>query len=307
MTATITETTTTATTVTTEGSAAAAGRFAAAGVSVPVASLSMFDPVYLGRDEYGEVVTVPLIYRNMLIGGEPNSGKSALLSNIIAHAALSYDCRLCLFDGKQVELGLWREVADVFVGPDITHAIETLRRLQTVMDRRYAWLLARRERKITRDHDLSTILVAVDEVAFYSTVAGDVRQQETYVLLLRDLVARGRAVGIIVVAATQRPSYDIIPTSLRDLFSWRAATRCTTDASSDVVLGRGWAESGYTATRIAPEDLGVCWLLAERGAPRLIRSAWLSDEVIIRAARYATWIRSGHTTRDSGPGEVNVS
>lgn len=298
---TLTETTTETSTSTPAASVqgSTAGRVTA-GVSVPVASLSMFDPVYLGRDEYGEVVTVPLIYRNMLIGGEPGGGKSTLLSSIIAHAALSYDCRLCLFDGKQVELGLWREVADVFVGPDITHAVETLRRLQTVMDRRYGWLLARQERKLTREHDLSTILVAVDEVAFYSTVAGDVRQQETYVSLLRDLVARGRAVGVIVVAATQRPSYDIIPTSLRDLFSWRAATRCTTDASSDVVLGRGWAEAGYTATRIAPEDLGVCWLLAEGGTPRLIRSAWLSDEVIIRAARYATWIRSGHTTREQG-------
>ena len=50
---------------------------------------------------------VQLIYRNMLIGGEPGGGKSSLLNVIVAHAALASDCRLCLFDGKQVELGQW--------------------------------------------------------------------------------------------------------------------------------------------------------------------------------------------------------
>jgi hypothetical protein len=43
-----------------------------------------------------------------------------------------------LFDGKRVELGLFKPVADEFVGPDLNHAIVTLRRLQRVMDNRYA-------------------------------------------------------------------------------------------------------------------------------------------------------------------------
>ncbi len=54
-------------------------------------SLSMFDPVHIGIDEFGHPVRVPLIYRNMLIGGEPGSGKSGLLNAIVAHAALSVD------------------------------------------------------------------------------------------------------------------------------------------------------------------------------------------------------------------------
>jgi DNA segregation ATPase FtsK/SpoIIIE, S-DNA-T family len=71
-------------------------------------ALSIFDPVFIGIDEFGHPVTVPLIERNMLIGGEPGSGKSALLNLVVAHAALSLDCRLVLLDGKQVELGQWR-------------------------------------------------------------------------------------------------------------------------------------------------------------------------------------------------------
>jgi DNA segregation ATPase FtsK/SpoIIIE, S-DNA-T family len=78
---------------------------------VPVGPvLSMFDPVFIGIDEFGHPLYVPMIERNMLIGGEPGSGKSSLLNLIVAHAALSPDTSLVLLDGKQVELGQWREV-----------------------------------------------------------------------------------------------------------------------------------------------------------------------------------------------------
>jgi S-DNA-T family DNA segregation ATPase FtsK/SpoIIIE len=114
-------------------------------------------------------------------------------------------------------------------------------------------------------------------------------------MLLRDLVARGRAAGVIVVAATQRPSVDIIPTSLRDLFSFRLAFRCTTDSSSDIVLGRGWAVSGYDASTIAPEDRGVGLLLAEGGFPSRIKAACLSDADIYGLVEYATRLRGRRT------------
>lgn len=269
--------------------------------------LSIFDPVYVGVDEHGEHTYLPLVYRNMLIGGEPGGGKSSLLSTLIAHAALACDVRLCLLDGKQVELGLWANCADVFVGPDLAYAVVTLRRLQTVMDNRYRYLLTRRQRKITRGHDLKAIVLAVDEIAYYSATVGTKLEQEQFIALLRDLVARGRAVGIIVIAATQRPSVDIIPTSLRDIFSWRFATRCTTEASSDIVLGRGWAEAGYNAARIAPEDQGVGYLIAEGGTPRLVKAAYLSDDDIIRVARFAAWTRNNHANSQSDTNPADLT
>src|SRR5919107_5786469 len=119
------------------------------GVQVPVGPvLSIFDPVHIGIDEFGHPVRVPMIERNMLIGGYPGTGKSALLNVIVAHAALSPDCRLCLLDGKRVELGQWRKCADVFVGADIALANGTLKRLQIMMDNRYDYLDACERRKI---------------------------------------------------------------------------------------------------------------------------------------------------------------
>src|SRR6266566_150441 len=102
--------------------------------TIPVAPLSIWDPVHLGSDELGRHVEVTLAERNMLIGGELGGGKSVALQLIVAHGALSPDCRLILIDGKRVELGLWRACADTFVGPSITDAIGTLKRLQAAMD-----------------------------------------------------------------------------------------------------------------------------------------------------------------------------
>jgi len=259
---------------------------------VPVGPmLSVFDPFFIGIDEYGHPVYLPLIYRNILIGGEPGAGKSSLLNTIVGHGGLSTDVRLCLIDGKQVEFGLWKHAADVFVGPDLPRAIATLRRLQTVMDRRYTFLLSHRRRKIVADDVFNVILLAIDEIAYFSATAGEKKDQELFSALLRDIVSRGRAVGIIVAAATQRPSSDIIPPSLRDLFAWRFAGRCTNDVSSDIVLGHGWAARGYSSNTVDPTNQGVGYLIGEGGTPTLVKAAYLTDADIIRLADYATWTR----------------
>ena len=51
--------------------------------------LSMFDPIYVGIDEFGHPVHIRIIYKNLLAAGEPGGGKSGLLNTFTAHAALS--------------------------------------------------------------------------------------------------------------------------------------------------------------------------------------------------------------------------
>jgi S-DNA-T family DNA segregation ATPase FtsK/SpoIIIE len=257
----------------------------------PVASLSMYDPVHLGIDEYGYSVDIELIYRNILMGGEPGAGKSVGLNNIVGHGALCTDCSMWLFDGKQVELGMWADIADIFVGPNITDALYRMRQLQLEMNRRYAELSRVNRRKITKTDPVPVILLVIDELAYYSVTTGTKDQQEEFKILLRDIVARGRAAAIITVAATQRPSADIIPTSLRDLFGYRLAYRCTTDSSSDIILSVGWAAQGHSAKDIAPEDRGIGLLLAEGGTPIRKKSAYLSDADIYGLVEYARQLR----------------
>ncbi|MGW4830349.1 FtsK/SpoIIIE domain-containing protein [Amycolatopsis japonica] len=260
--------------------------------TVPVSGLSIYDLVHLGIFEDGVLAEIELIYRNILLGGEPGAGKSVALNNIVAHCALCPDVSLWLFDGKQVELGLWRDIADVFVGPDIDMALHRLEQLQSEMDRRYTELKRVRRRKIAKTDPIDVIALVIDELAMYSATMGTKDQQEAFVRLLRDLVARGRAAGIIVVAATQRPSADIIPTSLRDLFGYRLAFRCTTDSSSDIILGRGWATQGFNAATIAPESRGIGYLISEGLQPRRMKSAYLTDAHIYSLVEYARQLRT---------------
>ena len=228
---------------------------------------------------------------DLLAAGERGGGKSGLLNTITAHAALSVNTRLVLFDGKQVELGMWDDIADEFVGPDLDHAIITLRRLQRVMDNRYTWLRAHRRRKIEPGDGINVITTIFDEIAVYATVLGGEQDQRLFVALLRDLVARGRAAAMPVIAATQRPSVDIIPKSLRDLFGYRAAFRCTSLGSSDIILGDGWSGAGFSATDISPLNQGEAFLIAEGGSPQRIKVAYLSDADIIALADHAAEAR----------------
>jgi hypothetical protein len=252
----------------------------------PVPTGSLWEPVSLGIDEEGNPVRIGLPERNLLLGGEPGAGKSAALSLLIAAAALDPSVRLTLLDGKQVELAPWAGSAEHFVGPDMEGAIAVLKGLGAEMDRRYATLLASGLRKIGQGGEFGLHVVAIDELAFY--MRGGKRDERTELTeTLRDLISRGRAAGIIVIAATQKPSNEIIPTFVRDLFSFRMALRCTTPEASDTVLGQGWASQGYSASTLDPTARGVGFLLAEGAVPIKIRTHYLGDADVAALARTA--------------------
>jgi hypothetical protein len=253
--------------------------------------LSLWEPIPVGVDELGETVRVSLPERNVLMGGEPGAGKSAALSVLVATAVLDPSVRLWLLDGKLVELSVWAPCAQRLAGPDVDEAITLLRELRGEMEARYRELLARGKRKVTREVGLPMHLVACDELAFYLGVE-DRKKQREFAELLRDLVARGRAAGVIVCAATQKPASDVVPSALRDLFGFRLALRCNTPQASDTILGQGWATLGHNAATIAPGQRGVGLLLAEDGTPVRMRGFHLTDDDVAELAARATALRA---------------
>jgi hypothetical protein len=257
------------------------------------ACTSLWRPIPVGVDENGQPVGVSLPERNILIGGEPGAGKSAALSQLIAAAALDPSVKLWLLDGKMVELAAWAPVAKRAAGIDPAEALELLRELRAEMDERYTVLLDRRLRKVTAADGLALHVVACDELAFYLTLP-DRKQRSEFSELMRDLVSRGRAAGIIVLAATQKPSSEVIPTALRDLFGFRWAMRCNTAQASDTILGSGWATLGYNAAHIPGSSRGVGYLLSEGGQPQLIKSHYLDDHAIDEIAARAVQLRANH-------------
>ena len=87
---------------------------------------SLWEPTPLGLEEDGSLLELTLPEHNLLIGGEPGSGKSVVLSSIVAAGALDPATTLTLLDGKQVELAIWMPVAERCVGPDLGDATEVV-------------------------------------------------------------------------------------------------------------------------------------------------------------------------------------
>lgn len=244
---------------------------------VSASAMSLWEPVSIGEDELGRPVPLTLVERNLLAGGEPGSAKSNLLQQIAAVTALDPEASLWCLDPKVVELARWAGVAAGIAGADVTEAICVLQTLSDEMAKRYSYLKQRRTRKITEEDGLGLHVLLVDEAMIYLTDP-DKKVAAEFAALLRTLVALGRAAGIIVVLATQKPATDVLPSSVRDNIAVRAAFRCTTKDHSDTILGAGWATNGISAADIDVGQPGVCYLLAEGATPQKLRCYHLADE-----------------------------
>src|SRR5215211_6105481 len=217
--------------------------------------LSLWQPIPVGLDEDGELVT------------------------------------LSLFDRKYVELAPWAGCAEHMIGPNQDEAIDVLKELVADMDGRYMQLLANKRRKLRPEDDLPLHVVEIDELAFFCN-GPDRAANKAFTELARDLVGRGRAAGYIVKAATQKPSGDTIPTYLRDLFAVRWAFRCSTSDASDTILGKGWAKGGYSADAIDVAHRGVGYLLHEGGRPVRLRTFYLANLDLYALATHAELLRA---------------
>ena len=242
-----------------------------------------------GYDEDGALVVLELAGRHLLVGGEPGAGKSNALSLVVGAAALDPSVELWCFDGKLVELAAWRRVARRFVGPDLHEATVVLGELRSEMESRYTVLLERGLRQLRPELGLGLVVAVIDELALYLQSKGKARDE--FAEVLRDVVARGRAAGVVVVAATQKPAFDVIPTSIRDLFGLRLAMRCATRDASDTILGAGAAQRGYSAAELDPASRGVGYLLAEGTVPRRMRCFVLDDDHLSQVAARAERLR----------------
>jgi S-DNA-T family DNA segregation ATPase FtsK/SpoIIIE len=271
--------------------------------------LSMWDAVHFGTDENGETVRQSLVERSLFLAGEPGSGKSAGMQVVTCHAAKSPDAEILAIDPNRVQFSPWTDRALAVAYDDMDDAIDVLDMVREEGARRLELLekLPGVHRKLTREiaegEGIPLWVLLIDELAYHTSVVGSPNGE--FAKKARDVVARFRAAGIIPVFATQRPTSDVVPTSLRDLFSMRTAFRTTTLASSDVILGESWARRGYSATDIDLNNRGVSWLLAEGSIPRRIKWAWIPDSQIAELSM--TTVRYRPTARTDEPADITAA
>ncbi|MFD5428511.1 FtsK/SpoIIIE domain-containing protein [Streptomyces sp. NPDC127084] len=269
------------------------------------AATNFWGRIAIGPDVRGLAISISVVERSGLVGGEPGAGKSASGNVILLAAALDPRVILWLADGKGGgDLEPFEHLCEWFEGDADPEAFyEMLKAAVADMKARYALLKKLGKRKVTEELAnkyplLRQKLLWVDELMFYTT---DDDYGKKITKLLRNLVSRGRAAGIVTFCATQKPGSDVVDTSLRDLLSIRWALRCTTPEASDTILGKGAAAAGYSAKTIEPEMRGAGLLWAEGSNPVLVRADYYDDDQVELLIKRAHDLRAAAGTLPEGP------
>jgi S-DNA-T family DNA segregation ATPase FtsK/SpoIIIE len=201
------------------------------------------------------------------------------------------DLQLVLIDPKMVELVRFNGVPHLVgrVETDLNRIIVVLRWCTQEMDRRYRELekegardLEAYNRKMRKRRDgrtLPRLIVMIDELADLMMMAPD----QTERTLVR-LAQMGRATGIHLVVATQRPSTDIVTGLIKANFPARISFAVPSMIDSRVILDTTGAE-----TLLGKGDM--LYLAPEAGSPVRLQGVFVGDAEVERLVEY--WKESG--------------
>ena len=237
-------------------------------------------PITLGKGSGGEVVTADLSQMpHLLIAGATGSGKSVMVNALLACLLMQFspwDLRLILVDPKRVELthynGIPHLVTPVVVEAD--RAVKVLRGAVLEMTHRLRLLEERGCRNIVAYNQkaegpldrMPYLAVVVDEMADLMMAApNDIEQA------LCRLAQLGRATGIHLVVATQRPSVDVITGLIKANFPSRISFAVASQIDSRTILDTPGAEK-----LLGRGDM--LFLSQELPKPKRVQGAFISDE-----------------------------
>lgn len=248
-----------------------------------------------GMDPDGNLVTMGLLEVNHLLGGTPGGGKSGGITALLAGIARLDHVAIVGLDPKRVEQGMWAPRFSRIATGNGDDPSLVLEALEEEMERRYDYLQAQGLKKFTPKEfsaEWPLIVVVIDELADLVAVAADKdgkAEEATRSTLIRRLIALGRAAGIVLITATQKPQSDVVPTALRDLIQLRVAYATTNAAMTDTILGAGMAGNGADSHEIPASLRGVCYYVNETSRePLRARTFWIPDEDVPGIAeRYA--------------------
>jgi hypothetical protein len=188
---------------------------------------------------------------HILVAGTSGSGKSEWLKTLVAslvHRNPPEHLRLALVDPKVLTFSsiaesayLWRPVAI-----DLGSALGILRDAISEMDRRYH-LLAKEGLVSLHDRfqegrtDVPFLVLVFDEFADL-ILTGRAEKKEFEDMVAR-LAGKGRAAGVHLVLATQRPDRTVVTGLIKSNLPMKVCLRVANSTNSQIVLGEPGAES----------------------------------------------------------------
>ena len=242
-------------------------------------------PVALGRGSGGETVVIDLAAMpHLLIAGATGAGKSACLNSIISCLMIERspaEVRLLLIDPKRVELtpynGVPHLMTPVVVETDqvvgflkglIREMLDRYRLFEEIGVRNIATYNRRAEKK------MPLLVVAVDELAdLMMSAAFDVEQS------LCRLAQLGRATGIHLIVATQRPSVDVVTGLIKANFPSRISFAVTSHIDSRTILDSAGADK-----LLGKGDM--LYLPLDASRPERVQGVFISDEEVEELVGY---------------------
>lgn len=189
-----------------------------------------------GSEVHADLVELP----HLLVAGTTGSGKSVFIHSLIVDLLEGTNAQFLMVDPKRVELAMYRGSRRL-VRPPITNVAEVagaMRWAEFYMEQRFTIM----ERLGLRDWANMTpiqprLVIIIDELA--NVVLSDKTVEKPLVAI----ASQGRAAGIHVVAATQRPSADVLTGLLRANVPSRVAFATVTSIESRIILDETGAEN----------------------------------------------------------------
>jgi S-DNA-T family DNA segregation ATPase FtsK/SpoIIIE len=241
----------------------------------------------VGKDISGRAVVANLAKMpHLLIAGTTGSGKSVMSNTLIT--SLLYrnspsDMKLIIVDPKQVEMAQYQDIPHLLT-PIITQTDKALSAMKWAvgeMERRYSLMAEERVKniadynaKISSSEDkekpkMPYIVVIIDEMADLMMMAG----KDLEMLIVR-IAQKGRAAGIHLVLATQRPEVKVITGLIKANIPGRIAFAVGSQMDSRIMLDQGGAEK-----LLGKGDM-LLLTTEMMGKPRRLQGAFASDEDI---------------------------
>jgi S-DNA-T family DNA segregation ATPase FtsK/SpoIIIE len=204
----------------------------------------------LGKDIFGRSVMADLVKMpHLLVAGATGSGKSVSINSMVIsmlYKATPAEVKMLMIDPKLLELSAYQEIphliSPVIINPK--EAAGALKKIVIEMERRYRVLAERAARNIENynsqagiEEHMPYIVIFIDELAdLMFSVARDVEDS------IARLAQMGRAAGIHLILATQRPSVDVITGIIKANFPTRISFQVSSKVDSRTILDSHGAE-----------------------------------------------------------------
>ncbi|MFA6661953.1 MAG: FtsK/SpoIIIE domain-containing protein [Bacilli bacterium] len=200
----------------------------------PNSNPEMALPVPIGTSQRGTEVFDLAESPHLLIAGVPGFGKSNFL-HVLIHALLP-KAFICVIDLKRLEFAYLRKYAAI--ARNEGDALEMMQALNEEMERRIDILEKADVVKIQQyQGEMPYIVLVIDELAEI--------KDENLLGLIDRIVRLARAVGISVVASTQRPSTKVVSGDTRAMFAARLCFQVADELNSRMILGETCPLAAY--------------------------------------------------------------